>query len=76
MSNQIEQLMKEHGELPSHSSIGGYPLYYVTETGDILCSYCATKTHLVDKDVYIYPPRVNWEDDLHCECGSRIESAY
>ena len=76
MSNQIKELMKKNGELPSHSSIVGYPLYYVTEDGEILCSYCATKTVKVSKDKYVYPPRVNWEDDLTCECGCKIESAY
>lgn len=76
MMNQIQQLMKQYGELPSHSGIGGYPLYYVTEEAEVLCSYCATKTYKVDKDKYIYPPRVNWEDELFCECGCQIESAY
>lgn len=72
--SQIADLVKENGELPSHSGIGFYPLFYVTQDGVLLCSKCAT---MIWKEVYVYPPRVNWEDEIYCEnCNKQIESAY
>jgi hypothetical protein len=65
-----------NGKLRSFTSIGGYPLFYVTKQNNCLCPDCATDN---DQD---YDPiaatDVNWEDpDLYCdECSNRIESAY
>ena len=53
--SQIADLFKENGELPSHSGIGFYPLFYVTQDGVLLCSKCAT---MIWKEVYIYPPNL------------------
>ena len=65
-----------NGKLRSFTSIGGYPLFYVTKQNNCLCPDCASSN---DQD---YDPiaatDVNWEDpDLYCdECSNRIESAY
>lgn len=75
--SQIAKLLKEKGELPCHSGIGGYPLYYVTEKGETYCGECATKLYKEDKNKYFYPPQVNWESEIYCdECSRQIESAY
>ena len=72
--SHLEELMI-NGELPSHSNVGGYPIFYITETDKVLCPYCANKT-LKAKDESIVRYSVNWDGDIFCECGSQIESAY
>ena len=64
------------GSLPAFAWPGGYPLFYVTDQGSILCP-----THASDErnynDELITDVDVNWEDpELYCEHGERIESAY
>lgn len=63
-------------QLRSFTSVGGYPLFYVTKQNSCLCSRCATDN---DQDFDpIVAVDVNWENpDLYCdECSQRIESAY
>jgi hypothetical protein len=67
--------------LPKFAWPGGYPVFYVTSTFEIVCDKHATETiygegydgeSIVDADV-------NWEDsNLYCDSGPshRIESAY
>jgi hypothetical protein len=62
--------------LPSHTSIGCYPIVYVSKRGEPRCSECATNN---DND---WNPTndagIHWEGKSHsCEdCGCYIESAY
>lgn len=60
-------------KLRSFTSIGGYPVFYVTRVNECLCPDCATE----DKDS-IVASDCNWENPLlFCdECSDRIESAY
>ncbi len=62
------------GTLPKFTSIGSYPLFYVTMESECLCADCAN-TRTQDS---IDAADANWEDpSLYCdECGERIESAY
>jgi hypothetical protein len=59
--------------LPKYTSVGCYPLFYLTAGCEVLCPACASAEPTT-------PPTsdVNWEDPaLYCdECSERIESAY
>jgi hypothetical protein len=63
-------------ELPSFSSIGGYPIYYVSSYNNIYCAECANKM-LNDEyeDIVSYDTHMEGES-LFCEHGHEIESAY
>lgn len=54
---------------------GGYPAFYLSEAGNVLCVGCASDPDTSDPAI---DADVNWEDpDMHCgDCGFRIESAY
>ena len=62
-------------KLDRFTSVGCYPLAYLTKTNDVLCAGCATDEA---NDGHAVTPEVNWENGkLFCdECGTRIESAY
>ena len=59
-------------ELRAYTSIGSYPLVYLTNENQVLCSCCAT-----DEEEEV-TSHINYEDPhLYCdECSTRIESAY
>lgn len=62
------------GRLPAYSSIGCYPLIYLTTSGDVLCADCANE----DSDRDTLTQDVHEEGPpLDCDgCGKDIESAY
>lgn len=71
----------------SYTSIGCYPLLWLTSDGGVLHPKCglenfgqvARSTRDKSRDGWAFEAcDVNWEDpDLHCDhCGERIESAY
>ena len=62
--------------LPSHTSLGCYPLVYLTLRQNCLCAKCANGWK-DDMDPVI-EGAVHWEgNSIDCaECGSTIESAY
>ena len=75
--------MRSKGIFEHVSWPGGYPLYYVTKDGGILCPECCNKnlTLLNDPDDpqwYVVDCYANWEDtELTCDhCNNKIESAY
>lgn len=61
------------------TSLGCYPIFYVTNENNCLCPDCALALEK-DPDTIEHNAAsdANWEDpDLYCDdCGSRIESAY
>lgn len=67
----------EDGQLASYAWPGGYPLYYLSENGLVLCPGCANDEDKAEGDPVIAAD-ANWEDpDFYCEdCERRIESAY
>ena len=69
----------ESGEiekLPTRSSIGGYPLYYISSYCNVYCADCANNM-LDDEYEDIVDYTVHWEGEpLFCECGRDIQSAY
>ena len=65
------------GRLPTYSSLGGYPIFYLTDYGNVLCSECANDCKDDDEYETVVDYDANWENpQLYCECGKRIESAY
>jgi hypothetical protein len=74
--NLLEHVIKSTGKLRSFTSIGGYPVFYVTKQNNCLCSECADNNDMEYDPIVAVD--VNWEDpDLYCdECSQRIESAY
>jgi uncharacterized Zn finger protein (UPF0148 family) len=65
--------IKTEGKLPVYAWPGGYPLYYITKKGEVLCPNCANET---PEEVDEY--EVNWEDtNIFCDgCDKQIERAY
>jgi hypothetical protein len=61
--------------LPAFTSIGSYPLVYLTDDDEVLCPACASSAKHTGKDVR---GDVHWEGDaLDCdECGVSMPSAY
>lgn len=73
-SNVFSKLGIDQGaQLPSYTSIGCYPIVYLTRREHVLCAECASTTEeqVSDGDVH-------WEGDSHfCEdCDCEIASAY
>lgn len=85
--NNVEDLNEAY-EQKSHTSVGGYPLYFVMADGESLCVRCAVaKKPLIEEAVRDQDKNstwltcgieVNWKDPaLFCaHCNERIESAY
>ena len=71
----LSDYVMNDGKLRSYTSIGGYPLFYVTKSNNCLCPNCADNNDLDDSIVAV---DANWENpDLYCDqCSARIESAY
>lgn len=79
----------DDSKLITYAWPGGYPAYYVTEDGGVLCPECARMAERedlslvdenggIDAQWHIVAADINWEDaDLYCDhCYTRIESAY
>lgn len=90
MSKLFDRVSEEyHGQRrwPAYAWPGGYPIYYVTVDGGVLCPKCANENlaettnadpDTLDEQWAIQGNDVNWEDeDLICDnCNQKIESAY
>jgi hypothetical protein len=70
------------GELASHTSLGSYPLVYLTADSSCLCAKCANSegqtTDPSERSTFLVAADVHWEGDPEvCDaCGAEIESAY
>lgn len=71
-----------NGKLPKYTSVGSYPVFYVSNMDCVLCAECSTAV-LDDPMAFgngesLLGCDVNWEDPhMYCEeCNVRIESAY
>lgn len=65
----------EDGTPMKFTSIGLYPIFYVTGRNDCLCPACAGN---VEKENPMVATDANWENpSLYCDvCSERIESAH
>lgn len=77
MSDKLDEIRLENGELPAYAWPGGYPIYYIDRDNCVVCPDCANKEPL-NGSYEIVAYDINWEDSqLYCDdCGGRIESAY
>jgi hypothetical protein len=59
--------------LPRYTSLGCYPILYLTHREEVLCCDCAS-----DNRRELNIAGINWENPhVYCdECSERIESAY
>lgn len=84
MKINIAKLIAENnGELPHHTTVGGYPLFYITKDNKVLCPDCANAVIQGTNDDFenieaddIEEYEINWDNyDLMCENDHLIESA-
>ena len=74
--SKLDDIRDTKGKLPAYAWPGGYPIWYLTRDGMIICPDCANRE--IDDAQAVTDYDINWEDDaLYCEdCGKHIESAY
>lgn len=80
------QLDVSREPLPSYTSYGCDPVYYITADGGVLCPCCVNAEIVLitvarrdeDREWDVIDCEVNYEDtDLTCDhCGQQIRSAY
>jgi len=78
----VNDIRLENGTYPTYAWPGGYPLFYITKDGGVLCPKCVNENlELVEGDdpqwrIVAYD--INYEDtELYCDnCNEKIESAY
>jgi len=60
-----------------YTSVGGYPLFYISQCNNVLCADCVDQLTEEEPEA-VTTPAVNWEcTNLHCdECSTKIGSAY
>lgn len=63
-------------KLPSYTSIGCYPIVYITKRCEPMCAECATLHD--DESNPVSDAGIHWEGESHTceECQGEIESAY
>ena len=83
MNFVLSDYVMESGSIRKFTSVGGYPLYYVTKDGGVLSPEAVEENIDLCRDSddpqwHVIGADVNWEDPcLYCEhTGRRIESAY
>ncbi len=73
----IEATRLSNGELPRFSSVGSYPILYLTSESDCFCAGCVDNLDPELDDASGITAHVNWETPTHCdECSEVIEAAY
>ena len=73
----IEETRLSNGKLPRFSSVGSYPLLYLTDGHECLCAGCVDNLDPELDYTEGVTVHVNWETPIHCEgCGEEIEAAY
>jgi len=72
-----------NGDVRGYTSVGSYPLFYITKDCGVLCFKCVQENlesckGADDPQWHVTARAVNWEDkSLYCEhCSESIESAY
>jgi len=58
-------------KLDAYAFPGGYPIFYLDDTNNVLCANCASQEEKIPIG------GINWESLCYCdECGEEIGSAY
>lgn len=75
MSLDLAPFRMANGKLASHTSLGCYPLIYLTHRCEVLCAACAD---VCDPDDPIVAADVYWEGppETCADCNREIPSAY
>jgi hypothetical protein len=81
----MDIIRNNDGTLPAYGWPGGYPIFYVTADGGVLCPECGNgrngseaSENTDDAQWRLVGGDVHWEGEpLQCEhCNASIESAY
>ncbi len=72
-----------NGDVRKYTSVGSYPLFYITKDCGVLCPKCVQENIELCNDTddpqwHVTDCAINWENEsLYCDhCGEPIESAY
>lgn len=76
-SAEIEEIRLSNGKLPRYSSVGCYPILYLTRSNDCLCATCVDNLDPDLDDTEGVTAHANYEGPTYCDdCGAEIEAAY
>ena len=76
MTQQQIDGMRLNGKMRSHTTVGGYPIFYLDGDDSCLCPSCADE-ELRWEEGKLSAAAVNWDSLLHCDqCSNQIEAAY
>ena len=81
-NNPAILILEASGDVAAYASLGGYPLFYLTDDNGVLCPTCVQENLDLctdnDPQWHVQAHDANWEDpSLHCDhCSARVESAY
>lgn len=76
MTQQEIDGMRLNGKLRSHTTVGGYPLFYLDSDDSCLCPSCAD-FETDENESGLNAAAINWESSMYCDgCGTDIEAAY
>lgn len=65
-----------NGRFDAFSTVGGYPIFYMTHNDEVLCPKCASKEER-EKPGVVTLADINYESTMYCDaCSQQIESAY
>lgn len=78
MADLPARLNDGKGKLPAFTSLGCYPLIYLTKRCDVLCAACATRAldDASDDPPIACDAHMEGAPDDCADCGARIMSAY
>jgi hypothetical protein len=82
ISDYVSQITGAMGQYPAFTSVGGYSLFYATESNNAVCASCVNTEESFQTedspDTNIAKCDVHWEGSaIECSCcGENIESSY
>lgn len=63
---------EQRPSLRKFTSIGSYPIMYLTERDEPLCGSCAYEARQEGEELTAWP---NYASSIECDCGETIEAA-
>lgn len=78
LAPSLRKYADEHGKLPAYTDLGGYPLYYADDEGDVFCPDCVNDPSNTFEPGSVKYSDINYEDaHLMCDgCHEDIAAAY